>query len=324
MYKIKILVFLFALTLLGCNSQKDNVVRIGILQNKPQEWADAMKLGFNDGLREEGFKMGDDIVIISRSAAGDPISLSTVAQSLVRDKKIKIIFALGTQSSQEVFNLSNEKCIVFGAVTDPIKAGFFDGDLNNPKGNITGTQDLWPYPAQFKLIKELIPNIKTIGTIYNPSEINSQVSIRYIKSECNNANLLLKERTIASDQEIEIALNSLISQGIDMFFIPADNTAQASAPIIINICNKKKIPVFTGISGIVEQGAIATVGTNYYELGKINAKQVKEIISNKKKCSNISVSIANTGDIYLNMVALKSLGINPSDSIIKKALKVYK
>ncbi|NPA44237.1 MAG: ABC transporter substrate-binding protein [Chlorobi bacterium] len=306
------------------NENKKEVIRIGILQNKPQEWADALKLGFYDGLTEQGFKVGDDIIIISRSAAGDPISLSTVAQTLVRDNKIKIIYTLGTQSSQEVFNLSKNKCIVFGAVTDPVKAGFFEKDLNHPKGNITGTQDLWPYPAQFELIKELLPNIKTIGTIYNPSEINSQVSIQHIKDECKKNGITLKERTISSDQEIEIALNSLISQNIDLFFIPADNTAQAAASIIINFCDKNKIPVFTGIPGIVKQGAIATVGTNYYELGKVNAQQVKQIISQNKKCSEIPVSIADKGDIYLNIKALDNLNIKYSDELLKKAFKVFK
>ena len=319
-----IIIGLFSACNTNNSENKKVAIRIGILQNKPQEWADAMKLGFYKGLEDEKLKIGDDVIIISRSAAGDPISLSTVAQTLVRDKKIKIIFSLGTQSSQEVFNLSKNKCIVFGAVTDPITAGFFNNDLSKPKGNITGTQDLWPYPAQFDLIKELIPNIKSIGTIYNPSEINSQVSIQHIKNECKKSNIILKERTIASDQEIEISVNSLISQGIDLFFIPADNTAQSAAPIIINICNKKQIPVFTGIPGIVEQGAIGTVGTNYFELGKVNAQQVSKIIKQHKKCSEIPVSIADKGDIYLNLKALDNFNIKIDSTLVKKAFKIYK
>ncbi len=74
----------------------------------------------------------------------------------------------------------------------------------------------------------------------------------------------------------------------------------------------------------MKQGAIATVGTNYYELGKVNAQQVKQIISQNKKCSEIPVSIADKGDIYLNIKALDNLNIKYSDELLKKAFKVFK
>lgn len=320
--KIIFLALLGNLLFLSCNNNDTHIAKVAILQDKPQEWADALKLGFSDGLAEQGYEIGKDVILIPRSANGDPQAFSTLVESFAKSK-YDIIYTLGTQASQDMLTKTKEKNIIFGAVTDPVKANLFKGNLSTPLGNITGTQDLWPYPAQFDLLKALFPNIKKIGILYNTSEVNSQVSVEFIKKECSRTNIQLEQRTITQVSEVITATNALLNSGIELLFIPADNTAQTSAPTIIAACNKKNIPVFTGISGIVETGAIATVGTNYYELGKVNAKQAAEILFKKKKAQEVPVAIADKGDIYLNMKVAKALSIAVPDSIVKKAFKIY-
>lgn len=312
---------LFAVSVGSCDNSR--IPRVAILQDKPQEWADALKLGFTDGLIEQGIDVGTNVVLVPRSATGDPQALSTIADSFVQGD-YALIYSLGTQSTQEIFNKTKTKPILFGAVTDPVKAGFFKDDLKQPLGNITGTQDLWPYPAQFDLIKTLLPNVKRIGIVYNASEINSQVSVAYIKAECQKRSIQLEQRTVTAESEIQPAVAALLNQNIELFFIPADNTAQTSSPTIIALCQEKKIPVFTGISGIVESGALATVGTNYYELGKVNARQAVEVLRHGKQAKDLPVAIAEKGDTYINLKVAQSLGITVPDDTLKKAFKVYR
>jgi putative ABC transport system substrate-binding protein len=304
----------------GGSSTTTNAPKIAILQDKPQEWADALKTGFIQELEALGFRQGENVIIIPRAASGDPQALTTIADSFARGD-FALIYSLGTQSTQEIFSRTKDKPIIFGAVTDPVKAGFYKDDLKHPLANITGTQDLWPYPAQFDLIKTLFPQIKKIGILYNSSEVNSQVSVDHIKAECQSRGIQLEERTVTAESEVQVAASALLNQGIDLFFVPADNTAQTSAPTIIALCQREKTPVFTGISGIVEQGALATVGTNYTELGKVNARQAAETLRGKQ-ARDIPVSIADKGDIYINLKAAKSLGVSVPDEIVKQAFKV--
>lgn len=297
------------------------VPRIFIVQAKPQEWADALKLGFSDGLEAEGLHLGKDFVLISKSAAGDPQGLTNLAEA-VGKQECAAVYTLGTQASQEVFRAVGDKPMIFGAVTDPVEAGFYDGNLSKPKGNVTGTQDLWPYQAQFDLILKLVPKAKVIGTVYNSSEINSQVSLEYVKKECKKRDLTLVEKTVTEEAQIALAVSGLLDRKIDVMYIPADNTAQTSSQVIIAACMQKKIPVFTGIPGIVENGALGTVGTNYYELGKVNAKQAARILRGEA-ARNIPVSIADNGDLYLNAKAAKQLSIEIPAELRKHAVKVY-
>jgi putative ABC transport system substrate-binding protein len=316
-------VIVVALVNLGaCYHPASTAKRIAIFQIKPQEWADALKLGFADGLQQQGLEVGRDVVVVTKSAAGDPLGITTLAQTLVK-QNYAVIYALGTQASQEVFQAaSNDRPLIFGAVTDPVQTGFYDGNLDRPRKNITGTQDLWPYPAQFNLIKTLVPNLQKLGIAYNSSEINSQVSVRFIRQECAKRQIQLLERTVTEDSQVSLAVAGLLDVGIQAFFIPADNTMQSNAQVVIAACMNRRIPVFTGIPGIVENGAVATVGTNYYELGKVNAVQAAKVLSGTPP-RQIPVQIADKGDLYLNMISIKKLGLTVPEQLRKTAFKVY-
>jgi putative ABC transport system substrate-binding protein len=308
--------------LAGCGRPSGSEPKIAIFQIRPQEWADALQKGFKDSLQEHGFTNGHNVVIITKSAAGDPLGETTLATTLVR-QDYTLIYALGTEASQDVFQAaSNNLPLIFGAVTDPVKAGFYDRTLQRPIKNITGTQDIWPYSAQFDLIKQLVPNVRKVGIVYNSSEVNSQVSVQFIKQECAKRGIQLLQKTVTDPSQIPLAVSGLLSAGIDAFFIPADNTVQSDAQVVIAACMNKKIPVFTGIPGIVQNGAVGTVGTNYYELGKVNGAQAAEILSGTP-ARDIPVQIAAKGDLYLNMTSIKKLGLHIPDDLVRKAVKVY-
>lgn len=299
----------------GSTTQK----RVLILQAKPQEWADAMKLGFYDGLSASGKEVGEGLVVVLKSAAGDSAALANIAETA---NGYEVVYTLGTQASQAYFDALKNGAMVFGSVTDPVAAGFYKNDLAHPRKNLTGTQDIWPYDAQFALFRQLIPQGKVIGTLYNSSEVNSQVSMGYARDAARKNGFELKEKTISSDQEVGIAVSALIAEGVSAVYIPADNTAQSSSAVIIELCNAKNVPVFTGISGIVQNGALATVGTNYYEVGKVNGQQVAKILDGVK-ASSIPVGIATKGDVYLNLNAAKRLGITIPAAVLREAVEKY-
>jgi len=294
--------------------------RILIFQDKPQEWADALKLGFEAGLRDS--PEGHNVTLITKSAAADPQAATTLAQ-IIGKEHYALVYALGTQASQEVFRVVKDKPVIFGAVTDPVAAGFYEASLNSPKGEITGTQDIWPYSAQFDLMLRLVPQLKQLGILYNSSEINSQVSVGLIEKECSKRGISLLPRTVTEPSQISLAVAGLLQSGIQAFFIPADNTAQGNAQVIIAACLRAKIPVFTGISGIVENGALGTVGTNYVELGRVNARQAIEILKGMP-ASKVPVASAASGDLYLNRSTAEKLGIQLPEELLKRATNVYR
>jgi putative ABC transport system substrate-binding protein len=303
-------------------SNQESVKSIPIVQSVDHPAFDELRNGIIDGMKEYGgYVDGQNVKYSVKNAQGDQNVLTKIAD-ILRVEKCDLIFALGTQAAQVVKKKINDKPIVFGAVTDPVAAGLVQS-INNPGGNITGTSDKWPIALQVKLILEIVPKTKVIGIIYNAGEANSVAAVNDLKDVMKQFNLQLKEQTVTGTNDVNLAVQSLLGK-CDVIYIPADNTAQSAAPIIIKICNDKDVPLFTGLSGIVEQGALATVGTNYFQVGKKTGQLAVEILKNGKKPSEVPVSVTDVGDIYLNLKAAKEQNVSLSEELIKKAFKVYK
>lgn len=317
-----ILSFFILTSICGCSNTEPVVPKIAIVEDRPQEWADAMKSGFRDGLIERGVAVGAEVTIESYSAAGDPQALAALADSLSQGQYV-LIYTLATPPTQALFRKIKTTPILFGAVTDPVKAGFFEGDVTHPLGNITGTQDVWPYDAQFDLIQALVPRLKKIGIVYNPREPNSQVSLEYVRTECRKRSIALHESTVTDASGIEAAVNALLDKRIGLLFIPADNTALSASRTIIEISDRRKVPVFTGVCDAAQAGAVATLGVNYYQLGKANADQAVAILSHSAQASEIPVVTAQKSDICLNLRSVKRLDISIPKEILKGASKIY-
>jgi putative ABC transport system substrate-binding protein len=305
---------------------KVQVHRVAVFQAAPGEWADALVLGFGSALESAGFEDGRNLIIVHKSAGGDSATLATIAQSLAHSD-FEIVYTLGTKASQEYFRaaqfVEQPPDMIFGAVTDPVAAGFYDGTISNPKGNLTGSQDLWPYAAQFSLIRTLLPTAQSIGVPYNPDEVNTQVSLSLARPVAAGRGFKFVEKPITQGT-LDVAVQGLLAANVDAIYIPADTTAQENAPVIIAAANRFKKPVFTGISGIVDSGALATVGIDYTEVGRVNGRQAVEILHGRKEARTMAPEVASAGATYINLNAAAILGITVPDEVMKSATKSAK
>ena len=144
--------------------------KVGVLQLVSHPSLDLIYKGIQDGLAEEGYDK-DKVDIDFLNAEGDQNKVATMSKQLV-DKDNQVLIGIATPSAQGLASATKDKPIVMGAITDPVGAKLVK-DLKKPGGNITGVSDHNPTEQQLKLIKELTPNVKTIGILYSTSEDNS-------------------------------------------------------------------------------------------------------------------------------------------------------
>ena len=138
--------------------------KVGVLQLVSHPSLDLIYKGIQDGLAEEGYDK-DKVDIDFLNAEGDQNKVATMSKQLV-DKDNQVLIGIATPSAQGLASATKDKPIVMGAVTDPVGANLVK-DLKKPGGNITGVSDHNPTEQQLKLIKELTPNVKTIGILYD-------------------------------------------------------------------------------------------------------------------------------------------------------------
>lgn len=306
----------------GCGSKessssdgdnKEANYKIGIQQFAEHGSLDNCREGFLEGLEEEGIKEGDNLKVEVKNAMADTATNAQIADSFVSDN-MDLICAIATPSAQSAYNAAMDKDIpvVYTAVTDPVAAELADKD-GNPVGNVTGTSDTLPVEEQLKMIREMMPDAKTIGILYTTSEANSVSAIATYESLVDKYGFTLETKGISQTSEIALATDDLLTK-VDCITNLTDNTVVASLPTILEKANEKGIPVFGSEIEQVKIGCLAAEGIDYIQLGKQTGKIAAQILKGEKKASEIPYEIISEPGFYVNTKVAENLGIEvPSD-----------
>ena len=306
----------------GCGSKessssdgdnKEASYKIGIQQFAEHGSLDNCREGFLEGLEEEGIKEGDNLKVEVKNAMADTATNAQIADSFVSDN-MDLICAIATPSAQSAYNAAMDKDIpvVYTAVTDPVAAELADKD-GNPVGDVTGTSDTLPVEEQLKMIREMMPDAKTIGILYTTSEANSVSAIATYESLVDKYGFTLETKGISQTSEIALATDDLLTK-VDCITNLTDNTVVASLPTILEKANEKGIPVFGSEIEQVKIGCLAAEGIDYIQLGKQTGKIAAQILKGEKKASEIPYEIISEPGFYVNTKVADNLGIEvPSD-----------
>ncbi len=164
-----LLALLAATALVTTAQAKDVTVAVTAIVEHPA--LDAARDGVKDALAAAGFKEGENLKFVYQSAQGNPATAAQIARQFVGEAP-DVIVPISTPSAQAVVSATRDIPIVFTAVSDPVGAQLVK-DMAKPGGNVTGLSDMSPVAEHIKLIKEVMPNIKKLGYLYNSGETNS-------------------------------------------------------------------------------------------------------------------------------------------------------
>ncbi|MEG6521435.1 ABC transporter substrate-binding protein [Desulfotomaculum sp. 1211_IL3151] len=314
---------LIALGLTGCGNetnkaQETDKVKLGIIQIVEHPSLDATRQGFLDLLKEQGYAEGEKLTVDYQNAQGDQGNLQTIARKFVQERS-DLVLAIATPSAMMMANESSDIPILITAVTDPISAKLVKS-AEKPDTNVTGTTDMNPVKDQLKLIQEIVPNAKKVGIIYNASEINSQIQVDVADQAAPELGLQLKKVTVNASSEVMQAAQSLTNQ-VDAIYLPTDNMVISSIAAVLKVAEDNKIPVITGEVSSVENGALATIGIDYYQLGRTTGEMALRILSGEKP-QDMAIQSQSGTDLVLNLEAAARMGVTIPESVKAKAKKV--
>ncbi len=302
----------------GDSQDKSQPVNLGIIQIAEHPALDAARQGFLDTLAENGYVEGDNLIVDYQNAQGDQPTLQSIASKFVQDKK-DIILAIATPSAMTMANETKDIPILITAVTDPVAAKLVKS-LEKPGTNVTGTTDMNPVAKQLELIKDFVPNAKTVGIIYNSSEINSEVQVKIAREAAPGLGFELQEATVTASGEVMQAAQSLAGK-VDAIYLPTDNMVISSLAAVLQVAEAEKIPVIAGESNSVEQGAMATLGIDYYKLGRQTGEMALRIL-NGEKPQDMAIEELRENTLVINLKAAERMGVKVSDAIKEKADRI--
>ena len=269
---------------------------------------DAVREGVRDELAAQGYTVGDNLDFQFESAQGNPATAAQIAQKFVGEEP-DVIVPISTPSAQAVAGATQDIPIVFTAVTDPLGAKLVTS-LERPGGNVTGMSDLSPIAAHLDLIKEITPEVATLGVIYNPGEANSVTLLELLKAEAPARDLAIVEAAAPRSADVQAAAQSLVGR-TDAIYVPTDNTVVTALEAIVGVGVDNQMPVYAGDTDSVPRGAIAALGFNYYDIGVQTGRIVARVLGGEAP-GDIPVQGIEITQLYVNPGAAERMGVADS------------
>lgn len=305
----------------GGGNTGDDTLRIGVLQYAQHPSLDEAYQGFVDGLKEAGYVDGENIRIDFQNASGEETNSQQICE-LHEGNNVDMVLAIATPAAQSAVNVFQDTDIpvLFTAVTDAVKAGLV---LSNeaPGKNVTGTLDMPVIQDQISVIKNVLPNTKTLGILYTSSEPNSKIQADEAKVAAEALGMKVVIQTASSSNDIQQVIESVVG-AVDAIYIPSDNAFANAMATVNHTAKENKLPVFAAVEAMIAEGAIATTAIDYYELGKQTAAQAVRVF-NGESASTIPVETQEDCALVINETFAQSVGVEIPKEIVEKATVVY-
>jgi putative ABC transport system substrate-binding protein len=193
------------------------------------------------------------------SGQNDPTILKQLSDQAIADN-VDAIVPIATSAAQ-IAALSAEDSKTPVAISDPAAANLTGIDY------VTGTSDALNTEFIMDMMFAQNPNVAKVGLLYSLSEPNSAQPITDAKAYLDAKGIAYVEQTANTNDEVVAAASALIADGVDAVFTPTDNVIMAAELAIAEDFAKNGIPHYTGADSFVRNGAYATCGVNYTDLG---------------------------------------------------------
>lgn len=301
--------------LLSSQSIMAKTAKVAVSQIVEHPALDATRQGLLDGLKAKGYEEGKNLKFDYKTAQGNPAIAVQIARQFVGENP-DVLVGIATPTAQALVSATKNIPIVFTAVTDPVGAKLVK-QLEQPGKNVTGLSDLSPVEQHVELIKEILPNVKSIGVVYNPGEANAVSLMDLLKLSAAKHGIKLVEATALKSADVQSATQA-IAEKSDVIYALIDNTVASAIEGMIVAANQAKTPVFGAATSYVERGAIASLGFDYYQIGVQTADYVVAILEGKEPGS-LDVQVAKGSDLMINKTAAEQLGITIPEAVLARA-----
>lgn len=300
----------------GASAAEEKSVAVTAIVEHPA--LDAARDGVLDALKQAGYEPGKNLKWQYQSAQGNTGTAAQIARKFVGDQPDAIV-GIATPSAQALVAATRSVPVVFTAVTDPVGAQLTPS-WEASGTNVTGVSDVLALDKQIELIRQIVPEAKRIGMVYNPGEANSVVVVKAMQELLPTLGMTLVEASAPRSVDVGSAARSLIGK-VDVIYTNTDNNVVSAYEALVKVGNDAKIPLIASDTDSVKRGAIAALGVDYRLLGEQTGRIVVRIL-NGEKPGDIQPQTSDRLQLFVNPGAAAKQGVTLSRELLDSATEV--
>lgn len=286
-------------------------LRIGILYTEPHPVLTTIIQAFKARVKQ-GIP---DAEFIERHGNGDKTQFPATVRGVIAEG-VDLLAPITTPMTIEALSQAGRIPVVFLGVTDPIGAGIV-GNLENPE-KCSGVSDNPPMDGVVDLARAFLPGAKTLGIPYDPKDQPGVTTARRAADAARARGFQVELRPVTSESELRAAVRGLSSR-VDALVIGMDNLMMKNAAIISQTAMAEHKPIFAADDRSVEMGAVAGVGVDYSDVGRMGADIAIKVLRDKQDIGSIPVQVLKTGQQFVNEDSVRALNLTVPETIRAQA-----
>jgi ABC-type uncharacterized transport system substrate-binding protein len=281
---------------------------------------------FEAGLKETGYVPGQTVAIEYRLAESRYERLPAFAADLVERKVTLIVTFSNVDAARAAQEATSVIPIVFFVGGDPLATKLVTS-LNRPEGNITGVTVFGAelVPKRVEMLRELRPNAKTLGVLWNPKNQDQALIIKAgfprFEKMARAQGVAIEHAYASAEDEIEPALAGLEQKHIDALLVVPDTLWSthrerfAAAAVRHGVAAVLYNREFVVAGGLISYGPSATDA--YRQVGNYAGRLLKG-----EKPGDLPVLQPTRFDLVINLKTAKALGVIIPNSLLVQATEV--
>jgi putative ABC transport system substrate-binding protein len=271
------------------------------------------------GLAEQGFVVGANVVFDLRGAQGHIDQLPAMAADLVR-RGVAVLMTGGNEAALAAKSATATIPIVFTVGDDPTEIGLVPS-LARPGGNATGVSVFGPELAERRLqiLRELVPNVMTVASVTGAMPLSSWKES--IETAANNLKLKVITFQVDSVDDFEPVFASAARSGARGLLVGAGRFLIRYRAQIVALASRYRLPTIYPWQEFAEMGGLVSYGPDVYEAYTQAGRYAGRILKGASP-GDLPVQLPTKFRMVINLKAAETLGLTLPRSLIARADKV--
>jgi ABC-type uncharacterized transport system substrate-binding protein len=293
--------------------------RVSLIQYNQVQDVEEAEEGVMAGFRESGLVEGRDYTLTRRNAQGDMATVSALVDAAVSERS-DLLVTFSTPTLQAAMQRARNVPVVFTYVSSPHAAGAGKSD-DEHLPNITGVYMRPAYDEMIALIRQLMPSVKTLGTLFVPAEVNSVFNRDLLLEAARKAGLALLDVPANTSSDVPDASLALAARRPDAICQIPGNLTAAAFPTVQQAAVRARLPIFAFQSSQAHGGAIVTLSRDYRDAGRQSAALAVRVMKGEKPATLPFQAVSRTR-LIVNPDAARRIGIALPPALVAKADEV--
>jgi putative ABC transport system substrate-binding protein len=309
-----------AITLLSDLAAADSptMPRIGVLL--PQILASPAEAGVREGLREQGYVEGRNIIIEWRRIGTSVEDATPHAIQLVHSKP-ELILALATTSARAAMQATRTIPIVFLS-GDPVATGLAES-LAKPGANATGVSAATPQltAKRLELLHQVVPRARRVAFLVNAS--NAVLPAQFIEAQkaAHEFGLQLNTFDARNTGDLDAALRALQRSAPQAILVASDLGLLTEKANIASAIRKARVPAVFPWKEYHEHGALMSYGPDLKDALRQTASYVARILKGAKP-GDLPIEQVSKFNLVIDLRVARELKLEVPQSLLLRANEI--